>query len=1036
MTGRGLTLAIFLAGLCLASPDPVLARGQAPQPASEDPKADSDETPEADTPQADPGEEPESTSDEKEKPDAEDPKADPDEEKKTKPAPPEPKTGSEDEKKPGQDKPKSTAEDEKALEAARKAVAEAAKKAEAERKAALAKQLRDAEITEEVKVTATRVETTLMKTPIAVSAFEQDTLDREGIKDVEDIANYVPNLDIATKNGQSTPIISLRGVRSENETELGDPSVGVHLDGIYSPRMQGILALMFDNERVEVLRGPQGTLFGRNSTVGSINIITAKPKLDRQESRMSLSYGNFNAPEISGMVNYPISEEFAVRVAGRYHQRDSFIDGYWDPNQYDQRHLQGLVGDPRVISDGSFDGSGNRTCTDPACYTRTQHSNWWIDEVNPNPGVRALVPADREDFYLNAKEWAYRVSGLWEPKDKNYSLNLMYQQFKSDSAGGVDLVNCEKLRGRPNYGAVFDEDENSPSFGELIGFVKIGTNDCGEMFPEDDPYQAVVNVPGKIDLDIQYVRSQFTWDIKDNLRFIASGGYEDQDRESAQDMEQSLNAWDQAMFFLPGTGSNSWMGELQLQSTGNQRLNWITGANVFHETTATFGYFDNPLGERSMWWQPDRSTNASAIFAQGTLTLTDEWFLSLGYRYSDETKQDVGGRTFTCTPLNRCAPGDRARDQLNSLPADYFADPSVYTSVSRNDNRGSWDHHDWRIGLDYDKDNTLLYTYLATGFKAGGIGDVFNEFDPKTQEEINVRTSFEPEEVVTLEVGFKQKFPKSKLNLAVNYFHTDYQDMQYASVGAIAFTHRYDVWRDQFDNLLRHPNCPDGTPPDFPGTLCFDFIPTPIIAYFTQNVPGAEIQGIELEYDWRPWKGGRITGYATWLDTKITEDWITKWDYDPVSYFGLNFADAVDPTNEALTVNLRGNELPVSPPYSLHFTIDHSFSLSKADMAIVPWITAHWEDDAYMTVWNVEKHTDDLDFVIRDEDIRYTDDHRKAWTMFHAGVRVYSGKITAELYGYNLTDEVIQWWGGAAEQVPKGSLSMPRTYGLRFGYEF
>jgi iron complex outermembrane receptor protein len=76
--------------------------------------------------------------------------------------------------------------------------------------------------------------------------------------------------DIATKNGQSTPIISLRGIRSTNETELGDPSVGVHLDGIYSPRMQGILGLMFDNERVEVLRGPQATLFGRNSTVGSL----------------------------------------------------------------------------------------------------------------------------------------------------------------------------------------------------------------------------------------------------------------------------------------------------------------------------------------------------------------------------------------------------------------------------------------------------------------------------------------------------------------------------------------------------------------------------------------------------------------------------------------------------------------------------------------------------------------------------------------------------------------------------------------------
>jgi outer membrane receptor for ferric coprogen and ferric-rhodotorulic acid len=131
---------------------------------------------------------------------------------------------------------------------------------------------------ETVTVTATRVETDLMKTPIAVTVIDQETMDREGVRNVRDIAQMVPNMDIATVNGQSTPIISLRGIRSTNTTELGDPSVGVHLDGIYSPRMQGILGLMFDNERVEVLRGPQGTLFGRNSTVGSINIIPAKPK--------------------------------------------------------------------------------------------------------------------------------------------------------------------------------------------------------------------------------------------------------------------------------------------------------------------------------------------------------------------------------------------------------------------------------------------------------------------------------------------------------------------------------------------------------------------------------------------------------------------------------------------------------------------------------------------------------------------------------------------------------------------------------------
>jgi iron complex outermembrane receptor protein len=255
--------------------------------------------------------------------------------------------------------------------------------------------------TEKVKVTAFHVETELMKTPLAVSVFDQDELDREGVQNVRDMAQMVPNMDIATINGQSTPIISLRGVRSTNETELGDSAVGVHMDGVYSPRMQGILGLMFDNERVEVLRGPQGTLFGRNSTVGSINIITAKPKFGKYEANAVVRAGNWNSQEFSGMVNVPVSDKFAFRVAARTFQRDSYIDGYWDPNQYDQRRIAHLVQEADVIAPGSLDTStGETLCTSPRCYTRTQKANWWANTANNGNGyeIRELVPADVGDF--------------------------------------------------------------------------------------------------------------------------------------------------------------------------------------------------------------------------------------------------------------------------------------------------------------------------------------------------------------------------------------------------------------------------------------------------------------------------------------------------------------------------------------------------------------------------------------------------------------------------------------------------------------
>ncbi|MDJ0834919.1 MAG: TonB-dependent receptor [Acidobacteriota bacterium] len=852
-------------------------------------------------------------------------------------------------------------------------------------------------IVEELTVTATRVETELMKTPISVSAFDQIALDQQGVQTIRDLANMVPNMDIATINGQSTPIISMRGVRSTNETELGDPAVGIHLDGIYSPRMQGILGLMFDNERVEVLRGPQGTLFGRNSTVGNINIISAKPDFSGIDARVNASPGNYDAREFQGMFNMPVSDTFAVRFAGRFYKRDSYIDGYWDPNQYDQRYIADLVEGAPVIN--PTDG-----------YSRTQHSNWWIDWADGGSPIRALVPADPGDFYMNADEYAYRASARWFPM-QSITVDFSYQKFQNDSAGGIDLVNVEKLRGRP----VRDDAGNIT-----------GTADGANLFPVDDTYQAVVNVPGRLFLDIQYLRTNVNWDITDNLNFIYLGGFEHQDRESAQDMEQSLNAWDGAMFFLPGTGSESWMHEIQLQSYGNEKFNWIAGVNMFHETTSTYGYYDNPINDKSLWDQPDRSTDAWSLFAQGTYSFTDKVHLTLGYRHSDETKEDVGGRTWIGNNDNGVAPGWYARGALNALPTDAWHDSAIYPEFNSNDNKGSWEHDDWRVGLDYDmNDDTLLYSYLASGFKAGGIGDVFSETNPRTGEDIFVQTAFDPEEVITLELGFKSRFLNGRLNLRGAYFFSDYSDMQYASVGAIAFTDRWQALQDD-----------DGRPIlDDDGNPVFGWVTAPLVAYYTQNVPGAEIQGFELEYDWAPWNGARVHGYASGLDTEITEDWITKWNYDPVAYFGISFEESIDPTNELLEVNLKGNEMAVSPALKLHMNFEQKFDFGSMG-ALVPWATVHWEDDSYLTVWNVEKHIDTMNFAIPDEDIRYTDDKRDAFTTMNAGIRFYYANWSLEAYGYNITDEVVQYWGGAAEGVAKGSFSTPAFYGIRFNYDF
>jgi iron complex outermembrane receptor protein len=853
---------------------------------------------------------------------------------------------------------------------------------------------------EVISVTATKRKTKLMETPVAISALSEAQLQQHGVTSVKDIADLVPGLDISVASEQAAPVITMRGIRSTNITELGDPAVGVHLDGIYSPRMQGALALMYDVERVEALRGPQGTLFGRNSTVGSINVLTAKPEFDSSYGNANTELGRFNAVSTGGMYNWAVSDEFAVRFSGKTLKRDSYVEGYWDPNQYDTRYLPEGVLNAEVISDNSYQGIGQ---------TLTQRENWWIDAAGTNPEaqkVRALTPADKEDFYNNANEHSFRVSTLWEPSAGSFSNHTVFQYYKNDSAGSVEMVDCEKLRGRP------------AEFG----------GDCSSFLPSDNTYQAVVNVPGKLELDITYLRNTLNYELTDELNLVWLAGFEDMKRESAQDTEIGLDVWDGAMFFLDGTGARSYSTELQLQSDELGDLVWIAGVNLFHEKTTTVGYYDNPMDDKAFWDQPDRSTDAFAAFGQATYNLSSDLHLTLGYRFSDETKQDVGGRTLRCSNADGCAPGWFNRTILSELPTNAFENPAIYKSSFANDNKGSWQNSDFRLGLDYDfTEHTMVYGYVASGFKAGGIGDVFEVVNDRTGQVQRFETQFAPETVLTYELGTKTSLLDNSLNLQAVFFYTDYQDMQYASVGSIGNVERLAAVEN-----------PDGSPVlDQNGQPVLDYRNMPVIAYYTQNVPGSTIKGIELEFDWKPYPSGRITGYATWTDARITDDWITKWDYDPEYLFDLSYEESIDPENTLLTTNLKGNQLAMVPEYTASLSYTHSFDLGDYGY-IHGWFNASWKDKSYNTIWNLDKHLDDMNFAVPDEALAYVDDGRDSFTSVNASVK-YEPKDQvwfAELFISNATNEIVQQWSNTGKGFPKGSFGMPRYYGVRAGFNF
>jgi outer membrane receptor protein involved in Fe transport len=183
---------------------------------------------------------------------------------------------------------------------------------------------------DEIIVTAEKREETLQRSALAVTALASRVLERQQITDLKSVTTLIPNLQIGTSSTQAAFDLALRGIVSTNRTEIGDAAVAFHVDGFYSPRPQGATMLIQDLDRLEALRGPQGTLFGRNANAGVINVITAKPQFDATFGQLDLTLGSYSLTRLKGHLNVPVTDTFALRGAAFIEKRDgytSFLPG-------------------------------------------------------------------------------------------------------------------------------------------------------------------------------------------------------------------------------------------------------------------------------------------------------------------------------------------------------------------------------------------------------------------------------------------------------------------------------------------------------------------------------------------------------------------------------------------------------------------------------------------------------------------------------------------------------------------------------------
>ncbi|WP_255504593.1 TonB-dependent receptor [Novosphingobium sp. EMRT-2] len=177
----------------------------------------------------------------------------------------------------------------------------------------------------EIVVTAAKRSENLQSVPISVSAIGGDALEKSRITNVDSLVTKVANLQLTSIVGDNTPIFALRGVSMSDYSLNQSSPVATYYDEVYKGNFAFLGVAMYDLERVEVLRGPQGTLYGKNTTGGAVNIISRDAKLGETSGYLNAGYGNYNRVDVNGAVNVPLGEKAALRVAGTFSRADGWF---------------------------------------------------------------------------------------------------------------------------------------------------------------------------------------------------------------------------------------------------------------------------------------------------------------------------------------------------------------------------------------------------------------------------------------------------------------------------------------------------------------------------------------------------------------------------------------------------------------------------------------------------------------------------------------------------------------------------------------
>lgn len=605
-------------------------------------------------------------------------------------------------------------------------------------------------VLEEVVVTARKREETLQETPVAVSAFTGESLEALGMNEISDLTKVVPNVDMYSGNGTTgAGNVFVRGVGARNTGVNFDSGVGIYVDGVYVSRADGAILDNVDLQSVQVLRGPQGTLFGKNTTGGAILYNTNRPN-EEYGGHAEVRVGNYDKLDSKGTVNIPLIEDTLLSRFSLYQTKnDGFVKS-------------------RVPDDLPEQAVGN-------------------------------LPFLDDEEYNDTDRWGGQAQFRWLPLDE-LTLDLNYTYAKTDQASRGQ--NCEVVEGIPGAGWQSDLQDPTivvPSTGQTIKDWCKENEDLGR-----DKIMSNL-APNKYESETNTLALTSDWELTDTMNFKAIAAWRNTTGGEVNELDAigiaNLARTNYGQADTDERETDAYSLELQLSGDAfDDRLSYVIGAYGFDEDSDGGGQ-SSPTGQLfNALFTPttafytatlrglDADNTSASFFTQGDWRFDDYWTLTAGLRYTWEERKLNRTNQVPDTPTVATT-----GDATELVPNTIWSFPSGPETF----NYG----HGWVFPDDPLSDQTMsvddskvtplislqrtfdeygfmdfgnAYATISSGYLSGGVTDTVN-LDGEIEE-------FDPEQVWNYELGFKMDAWDRKLRLNTAVFYLDYEDRQLTTV--------------------------------------------------------------------------------------------------------------------------------------------------------------------------------------------------------------------------------------------------------------